>query len=170
MPSLSIGLKHLFPDADFVDQIVVVNDGDGERIAAWNYPAPQPSVEEIEAAVLPALRQQQIDAVTQERVRRNNSFFVFRGKRIAVDRTSKDDIAGAHGDWLTGTPTENWPGGWKTMDNEYVPIPDQATWMEFYRAMTSRGTANFMHAQMLKAQISASDDPLSIDVTAGWPE
>lgn len=107
-------------------------------------------------------------AINAARLAANQSHFMFAGKQIAVDPLSKDDIMGAHGDWLTGQAPANWPGGWKTMDNSYVPIPDQATWFSFYRAMVAQGTANFMHAQALKAQLAAATTPEEVEAVPVW--
>jgi len=50
----------------------------------------------------------------------------------------------------------DWVGGWKTIANTYVPIPDVATWGRFYLSMTGQGKVNFAHSQALKAQLAAA--------------
>lgn len=114
------------------------------------------------------------EAIDEARLRANGSHFIFNGHRISVDAMSKSDIMGAHGEWLTGQAPENWPGGWKTMDKNpdgsaiYVAIPDQATWLQFYRAMVAQGTANFNHAQALKAQLAAATTPAEVEAVPDW--
>lgn len=108
------------------------------------------------------------DAINEGRSRANQTSFTYEGKQIAVDQLSRGDIDGAHGDWLIGNVPADWPGGWKTMDNTYVAIPDQATWFLFYKAMTAQGTANFVHAQTLKAQLAAATTPEEVEAVPSW--
>lgn len=107
-------------------------------------------------------------AINAARLRANQSHFTFMGEQIATDPLSRSDIDGAHGDWLTGQAPQDWPGGWKTMGNSYVPIPDQATWFAFYRAMVAQGTTNFLHAQALKAQLAAATTPSEVEAVPVW--
>ena len=98
--------------------------------------------------------------INESRLLANQRYFEFQGKQIAVDPVSRSDIDGVVGKIaLTGTFPEGWPGGWKTLDNSYVSIPDIDTWALFYTAMVNQGTANFIHAQNLKAQIDAATTP-----------
>lgn len=112
-----------------------------------------------------------IDAARDEA---NQSPFMFQGYRVALDAKSKSAIMEAHGDWLTGQPPVGWPGGWKTMDKTsngepvYLDIPDFASWLEFYRAMVARGTANFTHSQALKAQLALASTPEEVDNVPNW--
>lgn len=108
------------------------------------------------------------EAINAARLRANRTHFTFQGKQIRTDEASFMDIMGAHGDWVTGQAPANWPGGWKTVDNSYVTIPDQATWMAFYRAMVATGTANFNHAQVLKAQLAEAQTPSEVDGVPDW--
>lgn len=83
------------------------------------------------------------------------SWFPYASKVIACDQLSRSDIDGANGIIsLTGVLPPGWPGAWKAMDNTYVVIPDVATWTAFYGAMVAQGTANFLHAQALKAYMN----------------
>lgn len=107
-------------------------------------------------------------AINEARLRANRTHFMFQGKQIRTDEASFMDIMGAHGDWVTGQTPANWPGGWKAVDNSYVAIPDQATWMAFYRSMVAQGTANFVHAQALKAQLDAATTPAEVDAVPSW--
>ena len=95
--------------------------------------------------------------VNSWRAKANQSYFTYLGKQIACDSLSRSDIDAVSSEMsLTDGFPAGWPGGWKCMDNTYVAITDKATWIEFLQAMTSQGTANFLHAQDLKAQIAAA--------------
>ena len=107
--------------------------------------------------------------INAARLRANQSTFTFAGKQIAVDPLSRSDIDGAHGAWLlTGGPPPGWPGGWKAVDNSIVPIPDMATWAAFYGTMVATGTANFNHAQVLKAQLAAATTIAEVESVPDW--
>jgi hypothetical protein len=108
-------------------------------------------------------------AINLARAAANQSWFVFQGKRIAVDALSRSDIDAAHGSilMLQALPP-GWPGGWKSMDNEICPIPDVATWGQFYGTMVATGTANFNRAQTLKAQLAAASTPVEVEAVPNW--
>ena len=108
-------------------------------------------------------------AINLARAAANQSWFVFQGKRIAVDALSRSDIDAAHGSilMLQALPP-GWPGGWKSMDNEICQIPDVATWGQFYGTMVAAGTANFNHAQTLKAQLAAASTPAEVEAVPNW--
>lgn len=108
-------------------------------------------------------------AINAARLKANQSHFMFAGKQIAVDPLSRSDIDAAHGAILMlGAMPGGWPGGWKTMDNSIVPIADLATWGQFYGAMVAQGTANFAHAQALKAQLAAATTPEEVEAVPVW--
>ena len=108
-------------------------------------------------------------AINMARAAANSSFFMFQGHRIAVDPLSRSDIDAAHGSilMLQALPP-GWPGGWKSMDNEIVPIPDVAMWAQFYGTMVATGTANFNHSQTLKAQLAAASTPAEVEAVPEW--
>lgn len=108
-------------------------------------------------------------AINQARAAANSSYFVFQGKQIAADPLSRSDIDAAHGSilMLQALPP-GWPGGWKSMDNEIVLIPDVATWAQFYGSMVATGTANFNHSQALKAQLAAASTPAEVEAVPEW--
>lgn len=107
--------------------------------------------------------------INAARLRANQSHFTFAGKQIAVDPLSRSDIDAAHGAILMlGAMPGGWPGGWKAMDNTIIPIPDLATWGQFYGAMVAQGTANFTHAQTLKAQLAAATTPAEVEAVPVW--
>lgn len=51
---LSTALSHLYPGIDFLSECILQDDGSGPYIAAWHRPEPQPTLAEIDAAILPA--------------------------------------------------------------------------------------------------------------------
>lgn len=109
------------------------------------------------------------DAINRARAAANSSHFTFQGKQIAVDPLSRSDIDATHGAvlMLQALPP-GWPGGWKAMDNTMVPIADLNTWGAFYAAMVAQGTANFNHAQTLKAQLAAASTPAEVEAVPSW--
>lgn len=108
-------------------------------------------------------------AINAARLKANQSYFTFAGKQIATDPLSRSDIDGAHGIIVaTGALPPGWPGGWKAMDNTICPIPDVPTWLAFYGAMVAQGTANFAHAQALKAQLAAATTPAEVEAVPDW--
>lgn len=48
--SLANAIRALIPDIDFERECILVDNGQGSRIAKWNRPEKQPTVAEIEAA------------------------------------------------------------------------------------------------------------------------
>lgn len=108
-------------------------------------------------------------AINAARLKANQSHFTFAGKQIAVDPLSRSDIDAAHGAILMlGAMPGGWPGGWKAMDNTIVPIADLTTWGQFYGAMVAQGTANFAHAQALKAQLAAATTAEEVAAVPDW--
>ena len=123
-------------------------------------PAP-PSLDDLKAA--------KNAAINAARLKANQSHFTFAGKQIAVDPLSRSDIDAAHGAILMlGAMPGGWPGGWKSLDNSIVPIADLATWGQFYGAMVAQGTANFAHAQALKAQLAAATTAEEVAAVPDW--
>lgn len=93
------------------------------------------------------------------RLAANRDCFIFAGKEIACDELSRSDIDGVNGMVaITGALSPGFPMAWKAKDNSYVPIADVAAWKTFYAALVAKGTANFAHAQALKAQLAAITD------------
>lgn len=65
----------------------------------------------------------------------NFSTFPHAGKAIACDQLSRSDIDGTNGFVsLYGALPPDWPGGWKAVDNTYVPISSVADWEAFTAA------------------------------------
>ncbi len=57
---------------------------------------------------------------------------------------------------------------WKTMDGSFVTM-SQPLAAAIFQAALSMDMALFAHAESLKAQVEASEDPSSIDISTGWP-
>lgn len=57
---------------------------------------------------------------------------------------------------LFGEFDEDWPGGWKAIDNSYVPISTVDQWKDFFKCMYKTGIANFKKSQTLKAEIEGA--------------
>lgn len=118
----------------------------------------------VDMRTLDEVRATKNAAINAARLAANRSSFAFGGKQIACDELSALDIAAMNGIVsLTGAMPPNWLGQWKAMDNTYVPIPDRATWISFYAAMVQAGTANFSHAQSLKAALAAATTNAEVD-------
>lgn len=95
--------------------------------------------------------------INEARLAATYTSFTHAGKTISCDRLSRSDIDGTNGHvTLFGAFPSGWPGGWKAVDNTYVPILTVEQWKDFYASLTSQGTANFNHAQQLKAQLAAA--------------
>ena len=57
---------------------------------------------------------------------------------------------------------------WKTMDGSFVAMT-QTLAGQIFASAAAQDSAMFTHAETLKAQVDASNDPASIDITVGWP-
>ena len=115
-----------------------------------------PTQDEVDAFVAD-LRSRKDKEINTARLAANNTFFTYLGKKIACDTLSRSDIDGANG-YITlhNTLPAQWPGGWKTMDNSYVPIATVTDWTNFYTAMYQQGLLNFAKSQQLKQQIASA--------------
>lgn len=95
--------------------------------------------------------------INEARWKANTTSFQFNGKDIACDPLSRSDIDAVQAivSRFDALPL-NFPGAWKAMDNQYVLIPDVATWDAFFGAMVATGQANFMHSQTLKSALASA--------------
>lgn len=59
-------LEYMFPGINTALDCIIVQDGEGSRIAAWYYSQPQPTQAEIDAAILPAAKAQRIASINAE--------------------------------------------------------------------------------------------------------
>ena len=113
---------------------------------------PAPTLEELKA-----VKNTEINAA---KAAANTSTFDHGGKTFSCDSLSRSDIDGVNGYVaLYGALPVAFPGAWKAVDNTYLPIADVDAWKVFYTAMVAQGTANFAHAQQLKAQLAAATTP-----------
>ncbi len=113
-----------------------------------------------ETATLAELKDLKAAEITQAKIYANFAYFEYAGKRIAVDDASFRELQSTNGYIaLFGEMEPHWPGGWKTMDDSYVIIPDVATWKLFYKAMYGSGLTNFNKSQVLKAEVRAATSP-----------
>ena len=64
----------------------------------------------------------------------------------------------------------NIPNGlqWKTMDGTYVTMTPTLA-QQVFAAAAAQDAAIFAHAEQLRAQVFAAQDPSSVDITSGWP-
>lgn len=150
----------------------------GFGLTYWNTAklGPQPTQAEIDAARVPAARAGRRAAVNAEWSRRKDAGFVWRGKRIDSDPTSRENItniAAAAMSLLIGgaSPTAVIrPAGWKCLDNTYTDPVTLADALNMHGTMITVGAAMFDRAQALKAAIDAAADPEAVDISVGWPE
>lgn len=120
----------------------------------------------VETASLEQLRTRKNEAINAWKLEANNTYFEFGGKEIAYKESDRVEIQAINNVvLLTGAmPTHpDWPGAWKAIDNEWVPLPDLAAWTAFNVAVADRGTAHFKRSQMLKAQLAAAATPAQIE-------
>ena len=166
-PATQAALEGEFPD----DQYYVVN---GAPVAIPAKPSPNHVFDFttktwIDPRTLADVKVAKNAAIDRARASANTSFFVFQGKQISVDPLSRSDIDAAHGAiLLLQAMPPGWPGGWKAKDRTIVPIPDVATWGQFYSAMVSAGTTNFNHSQTLKAQLAAATTIAEVEAIPNW--
>ena len=62
-------LRYMFPDADFKEDIIVRDRGNGPFIEHWGLPDPQPTQAELQAAYDQLLIDRQLRADTEQQVR-----------------------------------------------------------------------------------------------------
>ncbi|MDP3228407.1 MAG: DUF4376 domain-containing protein [Acidovorax sp.] len=125
---------------------------EGEWLTQW-------AIVPIEGEELEAMRTAKNAEIKAARLAANRSTFTHAGKQIACDDLSRSDIDGTNG-YITlyNALPPGWPGGWKAVDNTFVPIATVADWKAFYTSMFAAGNANFAKAQALKAQLAAATD------------
>lgn len=116
------------------------------------------------AVDLSGLKRDKNAEINAARLAANCSTFTHAGKQIACDQLSRSDIDGTNGFVsLYGTLPPGWPGGWKAVDNTYVPIASVNDWKAFYGSMFAAGNANFAKAQGLKTQLEAATTPVQVE-------
>ena len=73
--NISDAISYLFPGVTFGPMGQCFIDGDTNAIVRWNRPEPQPTPEQIAAAILPATKAQRIEQDRQECRRRLTEFY-----------------------------------------------------------------------------------------------
>jgi hypothetical protein len=58
---------------------------------------------------------------------------------------------------------------WKTMSGDFVAITP-ALAQQIFAAAAARDAALFFCADVLSRQVDAAEDPMAVDLSAGWPE
>lgn len=85
----------------------------------------------------------------------NTTTFTYQDKLFACDTLSRSDIDGVNGYVaLFSALPQDFPGGWKAVDNSFMTINTVEEWKSFYTAMVAEGTANFIKAQNLKSLLA----------------
>lgn len=116
-------------------------------------------------AHLAKVRREKEIEINMSRTAANNGFFMFQGKRIACDELSMKDIIVTNMFVLRdGRLPTVFPGIWKSKDNEYITIPDTATWNSFFDAIFVQGNRNFMHSETLKQRIAQAPNLAEIRI------
>lgn len=111
----------------------------------------------VDPRTLDGLKADKNAEINATRAALNTTSFIHDGKTFSCDSLSRSDIDGVNGYVaLYGVLPPDFPGAWKAIDNSYYPLADVAAWKAFYAAMVSAGTANFIQAQQLKAQLAAA--------------
>lgn len=123
--------------------------------AGWIYDGGIFSPPAVDLAVLKA---QKNDEINHARADANSTSFVHAGHTISCDQLSRGDIDGqANHIALFGEFTPDFPGLWKTEDNEYIPMPNVEAFKAMYQSMTIAGTANFNRSQALKEELADAE-------------
>lgn len=106
---------------------------------------------------LEQLRSAKIAEINAARLSANQSNFMFQDKPIACDPLSRGDIDGvaAYVALNNELPPE-FPGAWKTADNNYVEIADVRAFKDLITAMVIAGSNHFAHAQQLKSRLASA--------------
>lgn len=147
-------------DRDFI----TVQRDTGVQIK-WLSDTPQPDEKAIDAAALPALRAILWELIKTERDRRiQEQGYVAGGKRFHGDTFSRTQQMGLV---MLGAGIP--PGlQWKTMDGSFITMTPTLA-QQIFAAAAASDIALFGHAEALRAQVNAAEDPSSVDITAGWP-
>lgn len=107
---------------------------------------------------LDAMKARKRAEITQARLTADSDYFVYNGKAIRTADKDMFDLLIADSRMSKGLPA-NWPGGWKAVDDTYVPITSIAEWDAFFVAMYDTGVANFRRSQQLKTMLAEATTP-----------
>ncbi len=165
--SLSQCIAHIYPDVDFVRGCILQDDADGSgpRIVSWNDPRPQPSADEIAAAVKPAALALVTEQIKAERDRRKGL-----GVTVGEHRFHSDDASRIQQIGLVMFGA-NMPAGikWKALDGTFTDMTPVLA-QQIFGAQAQRDMALFAACEQHIAAARAADDPMKYDYSAGWPD
>jgi len=141
--------------------------GEVERALTADGAAFEGGILSIDSTIsLELMKVRKIAEITAARLRADADHFIYSYTDSNGDTVSKDIRTGNKDmiDLLTtnsyitlfGDFDEDWPGGWKAIDNTYVQITTVEQWKDFFKRMYKTGIANFKKSQLLKAQIEAA--------------
>ncbi len=133
-------------------------------------PAPAPTIEQR--------REARWEAVKSERKSRVNGGVLVAGHWYHTDVDSRVQhmrldgkaaaLLAAGGTGADVLQVAGQPIAWKTLANDLVPMT-AALAVAIVEAIEVLDALAFARAETLRAQIEASEDPESIDITSGWP-
>ena len=165
---LALSISALFPGIDFERECVLVDDGAGPYIAAWSRPEPQPTPEQIEAALLPATQASVVQRIKAERDKRK-----FEGVTVGAHRFHSDPDSRTQQLGLVILGANIPPSlQWKTIGGAFVTMT-QTLAGQIFGATAARDTAMFANAEAHIATVQAMTDAeavLAYDYSTGWPE
>lgn len=131
------------------------------------WPAGATAIVWVETRTLDELKIAQKAKITADRIAADTDKFTYTytdstGSSVSKEIRTADkdmfDMLVADARIQKGFPA-NWPGGWKAIDNSYVPIANVDQWNTFFTAMYDAGIANFNHSQTLKTNIDNATTP-----------
>lgn len=165
---LALSIAHLFPYIDFERECVLVDNGAGPYIAQWNRPEPQPTEQEIAAAMLPAAQASIVQRIKAERDKRK-----FEGVTVGAHRFHSDPDSRTQQLGLVILGANIPPSlQWKTIGGAFVTMT-QTLAGQIFGATAARDTAMFANAETHIAAVQAMTDAadvLAYDYSTGWPE
>jgi len=98
------------------------------------------------------------------REKANFKTFTHLGKEISCDRVSRSDIDGVAGYIsLFSTFPPDFPGVWKTTDNDYIEMPTIESFKEMFQSMIAAGGINFLRSEQLKGALKLAKKIADLD-------
>ena len=182
-------LLHLYPELTFgqdgeAADCVLRDDGAGPYIAAWNRPEPQPTPEQIAAAMLPAAQAQMASRIRADCERRQFTEGVpFGGVRWQSDEKSRGRYAmlqgfatlalmqGATMESPVADPSTGQTVNWNAMGGVSVPLT-VGLLLGMLQAAAARENACDTRYRQHVAALNELTDPaavLAYDFSTGWP-
>lgn len=131
-----------------------------------NYISATVAPEWVEIATLDEIKAAKSAEITRDRIATDSDRFTYQGLSIRTADKDMFDLLVADARISKGGMPPNWPGGWKAIENSYVPISTVAEWNAFFIAMYDAGISNFTHSQQLKALVGAATTPEQVAAIA----